>query len=1070
MDSSLQFSTAQEPIAVIGASCRLPGANNPAEFWQLLMAGTDMVRPPSAHRWDIGGHGLDQAGYLDRVDLFDPEFFNISAHEAAAMDPQQRLLLELSWQALEHAQIVPETLRQTETAVFASAIWDDYAELTHRHGSLSYHSFPGTRRTMLANRVSYIFGLRGPSITVDTGQSSSLVAVHQACQTLRNGEASMALVGGVNLMLAPQSTVHSESLGAISPDRRCFTFDARANGYVRGEGGVVLALKPLSQALADGNKVHCVIGGSAVNNDGGGDNLGAPRREAQEDVLRSAYEHAGIDPTVAQYVELHGTGTLLGDRVEAEALGSAIGNHRDSDSPLLVGSVKTNLGHLEGAAGIVGLLKVVLSIVHRQIPPSLNFTTPNPQIPLEALHMRVVTSSGPWPHTREPLVAGVSSFGLGGTNCHLVAAEHTTKDAAAEAAVADRNPVPWVLSARSPQSLQEQASQLQEHLTQQPDFTPATVGYSLATTRTAFRHRAALVGSGGPQLLHGLRALSNGEPVKDLHQAMAQPLGGVAFVFPGQGAQWTGMGIELAKDFRVFAEAMQQCEDALAPYLDISLPEALQSSLDQVDVVQAASWAVMVSLARLWQSFGVEPDVVVGHSQGEIAAAVVAGALSLSDGARVVALRSKAIARKLAGNGGMVSLELSGDEARRMIEQLPVSIAALNGPASTVVSGDEKALEQLISDCVSAEVGARRISVDYASHSSHVEAVETELLDQLADIAPQPGSVPFYSTVTAKQVDTANLHARYWFNNLRQTVRFNDTIRSMLTAGHTHFVEISAHPVLTPAVQDTIEQHGSTAVPLGTLRRDDGGSDRFMAALANAHVAGLSGIDWKVVFGCGSETSSSVDLPTYPLQRTSYWLATAESGGTQSSRTGSPQDGRQRSHESRTDAKVDQDSLSQRLRGSSKQQRHKVLLSLVRDHASALLDLSDGRVLGAESAFREAGFDSVAAVELRNRLNNATGLALPSTIVFRHPTPTQLAQRIADELDKAEQSNVTAAFADLDKVAATLDYLEDESDRERVVERLQSMLRTVGAAEDDDLSEASDEAMFALIDRELGRD
>ncbi|WP_143659623.1 polyketide synthase, partial [Streptomyces sp. MP131-18] len=460
-------SLGDEPIAVVGLACRLPGAPGPAEFWSLLRDGTDAVGPPPAGRLSAAGAeepgSPAPAGYLERIDTFDAAFFKISPREAAAMDPQQRLMLELSWEAVEHAGIVPADLKGTRTAVFASSMWDDYAELSVLGGldAVGPHTFTGTRRTMLANRVSYALGLTGPSLTVDTGQSSSLVAVHLACESLRRGEATTAIVGGVNLIVGQGSTATSNGMGALSPSGRCHTFDARADGYVRGEGGAVLVLKPLRLAQAAGDPVHCVIRGSAVNNDGGGDSLGAPRREAQEEVLRLAYERAGTSPDRVQYVELHGTGTPVGDPVEAAALGEVLGAARAADEPLRVGSVKTNIGHLESAAGIVGLLKVILSTVHGELPPSLNYATPNPEIPLDALNLRVGTELRPWPEPGEAPIAGVSSFGLGGTNCHVVVAG-LEKQEAPKRPTGDPAPdaLPWVLSGADPGALREQAMRL----------------------------------------------------------------------------------------------------------------------------------------------------------------------------------------------------------------------------------------------------------------------------------------------------------------------------------------------------------------------------------------------------------------------------------------------------------------------------------------------------------------------------------------------------------------------------------------------------------------------------------
>ncbi|MDC0773865.1 type I polyketide synthase, partial [Streptomyces sp. HD] len=589
----------------MGISCRFPQAPDPAAFWRLLIQGEEAVTETPEDRRDTladagpaTGGTIGRGGYLDHVDRFDPGFFGISPREAAAMDPQQRLVLELGWEALEQAAIVPARLHGSRTGVFVGAIWDDYASLVRRLGAeaVGRHTLSGLNRGIIANRLSYVLGLRGPSLTVDTGQSSSLVAVHMACESLRRGESEIALAGGVNLVLAPDSARASAGLGALSPDGRCHTFDARANGYVRGEGGGLVVLKPLARALADGDRIHCVIRGSAMNNDGGGDGLTAPLREGQEEVLRLAYHEAGVNPADVQYVELHGTGTKLGDPIEAAALGTVVGRTRPDGSPLLVGSVKTNIGHLEGAAGIAGLLKTVLSLSHRQIPPGLNFETPHPAIPLDTLNLRVPTAAQPWPADDRPRLAGVSSFGMGGTNCHVVLAEWTAPatdpaDLAGSPAAApvaghasadgpapraDRSPLPWILSARTPKALRAQAERLLSHLDADPGLAPADIAYSLAETRTRFEHRAVLLADDGTELLRGLESLVAGAPAAGLVQGVADVDGRTVFVFPGQGPQWPGMATELLDTDPEFGGHFAACAAAVEEYVDWSVEDVLR--------------------------------------------------------------------------------------------------------------------------------------------------------------------------------------------------------------------------------------------------------------------------------------------------------------------------------------------------------------------------------------------------------------------------------------------------------------------------------------------------------------
>ncbi|MFF3247336.1 beta-ketoacyl synthase N-terminal-like domain-containing protein, partial [Streptomyces sp. NPDC002870] len=1028
--------SSEEAVAVVGISCRLPKAPDPATFWQLLRHGESAVTQTPGNRWDAdplhdpADSSVDRThprwgGFLDHVDRFDPGFFGISPREAMVMDPQQRLILELGWEALEEGGIVPRGLRGSRTGVFIGAIWDDYATLARRLGveAIGQYTLTGLNRGIIANRLSYLLGLRGPSLTLDTGQSSSLVAVHMACESLRRGESDLALAGGVNLTLASDSVIASAKFGGLSPDGRCHTFDARANGYVRGEGGGLVVLKTLSRALADGDQIHCVIRGTAMNNDGGGEGLTAPDRAAQEDVLREAYRRAGVNPADVQYVELHGTGTKLGDPIEAAALGAVLGGARPADSPLLVGSVKTNLGHLEGAAGIAGLIKAILAVSRREIPPSLNFRTPNPDIPLDSLNLRVGTSLTPWPRKDASLLAGVSSFGMGGTNCHVVLSDWTAaqpavgRNADADGSetggllarrpgAADAPTMLWALSGRSEPALRAQAGRLLAHVKANPGPSPADVGFSLATGRSSFEHRGIVLGRDRDELLQGLEALAEGagapglvegRPAADISQS--EDARGPVFVFPGQGAQWAGMGRELLDASPVFAASMQACAKALDPFVEWSLLDVVRGacgapSLDRVDVVQPVSWAVAVSLAAVWQACGVVPSAVVGHSQGEIAAACVAGGLSLDDGARVMALRSRALTA-VAGRGGMVSVALPAAEVEReLAERWPdrVSVAAVNGPGAVVVSGDTDALEELLVWCEQRGARSRRVPVDYASHSAHVEAIENELVDVLAAVAPKSGQVPFFSTVEAGVVDTATLDAGYWYRNLRQPVRFDEAVRGLLEHGHGVFVEVSPHPVLTGALMETADDAGTDAVAIGSLRRDEGGSDRLLNSLAEAHASGVV-LDWSALFaGTGARR---VDLPTYAFQRRRYWLEGAS--GDIVPEAPRPLSTADELPEADSTDHFEQPQLLSRLADASDSERRSAMLQEIRTHAAAILSHASPDQVEPRWTFKGLGFDSLTSVDLRNRLKTATGLSLPTSLLFDYPTPAALAGYLADE-------------------------------------------------------------------------
>ncbi|MFS8204676.1 type I polyketide synthase [Streptomyces sp. CWNU-52B] len=996
-------------IAVVGLACRFPEAGDGHEFWRLLRDGTNAVREAPADRWPGAELPNRFGGFVEQVDRFDAAFFGISPREAAAMDPQQRLTLELAWEALEDARIVPAALGGSDTGMFVGVMWDDYAALQDRLGpdGVSRHTMTGTRRGIIANRVSYHLGLRGPSMTVDTAQSSSLVAVHLAAESLRRGECGVAVAGGVNLNILSETTLGASRFGGLSPDGRCFTFDVRANGFVRGEGGGIVVLKPLDTALADGDDIYCVLSGGAMNNDGAGDGdqagLTVPSRSAQEEVVRQAYRRAGVAMRSVQYVELHGSGTKVGDPIEAAALGAALGRVRPSGAPLRVGSVKTNIGHLEGAGGIAGLLKVALSIRHRSLPPSLNFVTPHPDIPLDDLRLRVQTELTPWPEPDRPLVAGVSSFGMGGTNCHLVVGEPPVAaeaPASSAAPTADRRPETgasaWPIAGRSTEALRAQAARLLSFV-DEGDESAADIGLSLATTRTAFRHRAVVVGGDRAELRSRLAGFAGGEAVAGVIEGQAVEPGKVVFAFPGQGAQWPGMAVELLDSVPEFAASIQACEEAFAPYVDWSLTEVLRDAeaLKRVDVVQPALFAVMVSLAALWRSCGVEPSAVVGHSQGEIAAACVAGALSLEDAARVVTLRSQALTA-LSGRGGMMSVLRSADEVRERLAEWDgeVSVAAANGPASVVLSGAPEALDALAARWAQDGIETRRIAVDYASHSAQVEQIQERLSTVLDGIRPQTSSVPFYSTVTGAPIDTSGLDAAYWYRNLRQTVQLEQATAALVRDGHTVFVECSPHPVLLPALRDTVEQAGlESAVVTGSLRNREGGPERFLTSLAGLHVRGVA-VDWPRVFALrGART---VKLPTYAFQRERHWLA-----GT-TVRTTAPLEAPEGAELLETEPPAAEATPAALPAGPE-------MLTLVRSALAVVLGHAGGEAVDPGTTFKELGIDSLSSVELRDRLRAATGLTLPTGVLFGHPTPTELADHLRALASGAEEPTAPAA-------------------------------------------------------------
>uniref|UniRef100_UPI00131E1984 type I polyketide synthase n=1 Tax=Streptomyces globisporus TaxID=1908 RepID=UPI00131E1984 len=1004
--------TDERTVAVVGLSCRFPGGANPAEFWNLLRNGRDAIAEPPADRAHLGV--LDDGssrpgGFLPGVDTFDAEFFGISPREAAAMDPQQRLVLELAWEALEDARIVPAALASTATGVFVGAIADDYTTLTHAAGpeATSAHTVTGLHRGIIANRVSYVLGLQGPSMVVDSAQSSSLVAVHLACESLRRGESVTALAGGVNLNLAPESTQALAAFGSLSPDGRCHSLDARANGYVRGEGGGVVVLKLLSRAIADGDRIHCLLHGGAVGSDGASDTLPTPDGKAQERVIRDAWENSGIPLEQAQYVEIHGSGTRVGDPVEASALGAVFASSRTPDNPLLLGSVKTNIGHLEGAAGIAGLVKTILCLKERELVPTLNYQTPNPQIPFAELRIAAATETAPWPNPDGPLFAGVTSVGMGGTNCHLVLGEWrgdaspTVEDKPEETKASDASEaLAWVISGRGDKALRAQATRLREHLAGRPDLDVAEVARALAHDRTAFTHRAVLTGSGRDELLTALDALARSRGTQATVEGSShRTVREAVFVFPGQGSQWAGMAAELLDGSPVFARVVEDCERALRPYRDWSLTDVLRGrpgapALDRDDVVQPALWAVMVGLAALWRAAGVEPAAVVGHSQGEIAAATVSGALTLDDAARLIAVRSTALGALAGRGGGMMTVGLPADRVRDDLAGFPrLSVAAVNSPGMTVVAGDGDDLDALAAR-YGEDVRTRRIPVAYASHSPHVDAVRDTLPAELAGIAPRAGSVPLHSTVTGTALDGSELDVDYWYRNLREPVRFEPSVRALLDAGHELFIEMSPHPVLALAVQQTAEAADLPVTALGTLRRGEGGQRRLLLAFGEAFCHGAE-VDWSAVLPAGT---ARAELPTYAFQRRRHWI----SGQPHAARALAP---------AQRPAVLPEDTADAPEAEPDRSLTGPAALELVRAHTAAVLGYDSVAEVEPRRTFKELGIDSAMVVELRNRLVTATGRKLPTTVVYDHPSPAALAVLLAD----APQQTVTAPEARTDE-------------------------------------------------------
>jgi polyketide synthase 7 len=869
----------REPLAVLGMACRFPGGiRSPEDLWQVSADGRDVIGPfPTDRGWDLdalhhpdpdhpGTSYVRDGGFLADAALFDAEFFGISPREALAMDPQQRLLLETSWEAFERAGIDPGTLHGSATGVFVGTSGQDYGVLTlDAAEDVGGYVLTGNAASVLSGRVSYTYGFEGPAVSVDTACSSSLVALHLAGQALRGGECDLALVAGVTVLSTPSGFVEFSRQRGLAPDGRCKSFAADADGTGWSEGVGVLVVARLSDAQRDGHPVLAVIRGSAVNQDGASNGLTAPNGPSQQRVIRAALRNAGLGPSDVDAVEAHGTGTALGDSIEAQAL---IAVHRGRERPLFLGSVKSNIGHTGGAAGVAGIIRTVQAIRHGTLPRSLHADKPTDLVDWDAGQVALLAEQQPWPDTGRPRRAGVSAFGVSGTNAHVIVEQ---ADPAADPGADPRQDcplgrveLPWLVSARTPAGLAGQAARLRAH---PAGADPAGTAVALAR-RPALDARAVVVGDHAA----GLAALAGGEPSVDVVTGVAprEPRP-VVFVFPGAGGLWPGLGAELLDASPVFAARIAECEAALAPYVDWSLAELLRDparagELDDVGVAQPVQWAVLIGLAAVWEACGVHPDAVLGASQGEIAAAVVAGGLSLQDGARLVVVRGRALR---AVPGGMLAVPLPAGELAGRLEPWgdELAWAGSNGPGSSIVSGDAAAVDALTAALAADGIRARRIRSGFASHSPAVEAVEAELRDGWAGVTARAGRVPMLSTVTTAEVDTATLDVDYWYRNLRQPVRFGGTVDALLAAGPRVFLELGAHPVLAYDLGEGIEAAGSPSVALATLRRDDGGPPRMLRALGEAWVQGLP-VDWAAVL----PAARPAELPTYAFQRRRYWL------------------------------------------------------------------------------------------------------------------------------------------------------------------------------------------------------
>ncbi|MEU9116149.1 beta-ketoacyl synthase N-terminal-like domain-containing protein [Streptomyces sp. NPDC048483] len=1101
-----------DPVAIIGMACRLPcGAGSPEALWELLTDGTDAMSPfPEDRGWDLdrlfdedpdrpGTTYAREGGFLHDAGDFDAGFFGLSDQEAIATDPQQRLLLETAWETFERAGIDPESVRGTRTGVFAGAMDRGYGATASATPS-TWESMlvTGTAGSAISGRIAYTYGLEGPAITVDTASSSSLVALHLACRSLRSGETDLALAGGVTVMATPAPFAHFSRLRALSPDSRSMAYADAANGSAWSEGAGLLLLERLSDARRNGHRVLALVRGSAVNQDGASNGLTAPSGPAQQRVIRQALADAGLTPQDVDAVEGHGTGTPLGDPIETQALLATYGQQRPVARPLWLGSVKSNIGHTQAAAGVVGVIKTVLALRHGVLPRTLHVDAPSAKVDWSAGSVQLLTEARPWPResglTRR---AGVSSFGLTGTNAHVIlqeapGGEGETDGAPGEmpeearsASGADRVPepaddtaVPWVLSARSRTALRAQARRLAEHVAADPGLRARDVAHALATTRALHRHRAVVTGSDRAQLLSATAEFGRGERTVGVTPHDTAP-GGLAFVFPGQGSQRNGMGREAAEAFPVFGQALREVCATLDPLLARRLTSVMWAApdseeaalLDDTTYTQPALFAVQVALYRLFESWGVVPDHLVGHSAGEIAAAHVTGVLSLQDACTLVAARGRLMGT-LPPGGAMVAVRITEAEVAPWLAELTdtVSIAAVNGPHSLVLSGVEAPLIALTEQLAAAGHKTRRIAVRMAAHSPLMDPILEEFRAVVRTLSYAAPAIPLISTVSGRLLTGEEARdPDYWVRHMRQSVRFKDAIGRLRDERVTGFLELGAEPTLTPMIDECLESDDPQpgAAMVSSLRAGVPERHALLTAVARVHAHGVP-VDWDTVL----PEARPVPLPTYAFQRRRFWPASAPVGSAAVGGVVAALD----AAVGGTPGDEEPPGPAARLSGLDDAEQDAHVRALVLAETSAVL--GGRQPLGEEGnhTFKEMGINSVNAVELRNRLIAATDMRLPATLVYDYPTPNAVVRLVRERLARP-----TAAARDVASVVAELEFLLTTGAEvsEETVARLKAVTAGRGAGtaagpgEDLDLASgaldlasASDEELFQLMDAE----